>query len=98
LIPVVVGAGLLVSPALLFPTGGIFPTGGAVLLGLFLGRLSAKVMNAPGNTMIGLGAGIACGAVLTGWSSVTNALFVMSGLIVSAWGISKNRLPKGGPR
>jgi hypothetical protein len=98
LIPVLVGAGLLLGPVLLFPTGGFFPAAGAVLLGIFLGRVFARRMEAPGNTLIGLGIGIAACAVFTNWSTVTNTLFVMSGLIVAAWGLSRNRLPHQIPR
>jgi hypothetical protein len=44
-----------------------------------------------GAAQIGLGLGIAAGAFLTNWSAVTNALFVLGGLIVAATGVAGKR-------
>ncbi|MGH7821677.1 MAG: adenylate/guanylate cyclase domain-containing protein [Candidatus Binatia bacterium] len=86
LVLTVVGAFLLASPLVLFPTAGVFPTAGAVLLGTTLGRVWARRSRHPGNFLIALGAGIASGAIWTDWSQVTNALFVLGGVIVAAVG------------
>lgn len=91
LIPLIVGIALLVSPILLFSTGGVFPTGGAILLSVILGRVWAKRADRPGNFLLALGIGIASGAVWTNWSGVTNGLFILAGLIVAAPGVSGRR-------
>jgi class 3 adenylate cyclase len=88
LIPLIVGIFLLLSPAILFRTGGVFPTAGAILVGTVLGRVWALRTGRPGGTRLGLGLGIALGGLLTGWSGVTNALFVLAGLIVAATGLA----------
>lgn len=93
LVPLIAALLLLLSPAILFRTGGVFPTFGAVLLGVIVGQVWAQRARQPGNFQIALGAGIACGAVLTNWSPVTNTLFLIAGLIVSATGITRNRKP-----
>lgn len=93
LVPLLAALLLLLSPAVLFPTGGVFPTGGAVLLGVIVGQVWAQRARQPGNFQISLGAGIACGALLTNWSTFTNILFLMGGLIVSATGVTRNRKP-----
>ncbi|MEE8558405.1 MAG: adenylate/guanylate cyclase domain-containing protein [Myxococcota bacterium] len=92
LIPLLVAAGLLVSPLTLWPTAGVFPTAGAILLGLYGGRLAGRRTGSKGHWLIGLGLGVAAGAAFTNWSPVTNTLFVMSGLILSAVGVGRSRL------
>jgi hypothetical protein len=88
LIPLLVGVFLLGSPAILFDTAGVFPTAGAILVGMVLGRAWSLRTAYPGGTRIGLGVGIALGGFLTGWSSVTDALFLLGGAIVAATGLS----------
>ncbi len=93
LVPVVVGFALLLSELLLFPSGGILPTGGAVLLSTMLGTVWTRLTGKRGNRLIALGLGIMSGALLTGWSGVTNSLFVLGGLAAIAWGVSMNFAP-----
>lgn len=91
LVPLIAALFLLLSPAILFRTGGVFPAAGAVILGLIIGQVWAQRTRQPGNLAIGLGTGIACGAFLTNWSPFTNVLFLIAGLIVSANGVTRNR-------
>jgi len=98
LLPVLAGAALLVSEILLFPSGGILPTAGAMLLGTMLGTVWTRLTGKRGNRMIALGIGIASGALLTGWSAVTNVLFVFAGLGVAASGVSMNVTREAPPR
>jgi class 3 adenylate cyclase len=97
LVPLLVGLFLLLSPAVLFGTGGVFPTAGAILIGTVIGRVWSLRSGRPGGTRVGLGVGIACGGFLTGWSVVTNALFGMAGLIVAATGFGSLYRPRGAP-
>jgi class 3 adenylate cyclase len=85
--PLVVGVFLLVSP-LFLPSAGMFPTAGAVLLGLTLGRAVGRARRRRGYLQIGLGAGIAVGALFTQWSTATNFLFVLGGAIVAVQGFA----------
>jgi class 3 adenylate cyclase len=89
-VPLVVGAFLLVSP-LILPSAGLFPTGGAVLVGLTLGRALGRVRRRRGNLQLGLGLGIAAGALFTQWSTATNFLFVLGGAIVAVQGYAVSR-------
>jgi class 3 adenylate cyclase len=89
--PLVVGLFLLATPVLFFPTGGIAPTGGAVLLGLTLGRVMRRVRRRRGDLLVGLGLGIALGALFTNWSTATDFLFVLAGAIVAVQGLSLSR-------
>jgi class 3 adenylate cyclase len=82
---------LLLSPVLLFSTAGALPTAGAVLLGISLGRVWAIISGRSGNFLIALGLGVACGAVFTDWSRITNSLFVLAGLILVAVGLGGRR-------
>jgi len=91
LIPTCVGFFLLLSPLYLFPTGGALPTLGAVLVSVILGRVWAIRSERRGNFFLALGAGIASGALWTNWSHITNALFVLAGLIVAAVGAGSRR-------
>ncbi|HME92080.1 MAG TPA: adenylate/guanylate cyclase domain-containing protein [Myxococcaceae bacterium] len=91
LIPLVVGVVLLLSPVVLFPTGGVFPTAGAILLGICFGRVWARLSGRPGNLLLGLGFSIATGALWTNWSRFTDSLFLIAGLIVMATGFSGRR-------
>lgn len=91
LVPTIVGFFLLASPIVLFPTAGALPTVGAVLLSVILGRVWVRRSGRNGNLLIALGAGIASGALWTDWSRVTNALFVLAGLIVAAIGSAVSR-------
>ena len=97
LVPVVAGVGLLLSELVFFPTGGVLPTGGAILLGTMLGLVWSRRTGKPGNQLIALGLGITAGALLTGWSPATNALFVFGGLATIATGVSRNFAPKPEP-
>jgi len=89
--PLGVGLFLLAAPLLELPSSGLFPTAGAILLGLTLGRVMRRLRHRRGDLLIGLGCGIALGAVFTRWSSVTNFLFVLAGTIVAVRGIALTR-------
>jgi class 3 adenylate cyclase len=91
LILLTLGVFLLISPIILFPTGGTFPTGGAVLLSVVLGRIWARRSRRRGNLRIALGIGIASGAIWTAWSGVTNSLFIVAGVIVATTGFGRRR-------
>lgn len=86
LIPLVIGVFLLISPVIMFPTGGVFSTGGAILIAVCLGGVWARRSGRPGNFMVALGLGLASGAIWTNWSGVTNSLFMLTGLIVALTG------------
>lgn len=86
-----VGLFLLATPALFFPTAGLAPTGGAVLVGLTLGRVMRRVRRRRGDLLVGLGLGIALGALFTNWSTATDFLFVLAGAIVAVQGLSLSR-------
>ena len=89
--PLVVGLFLLATPLLFFPTGGIAPVGGAVLLGLTLGRVMRRVRRRRGDALVGLGAGLALGALFTRWSMATDFLFVLAGAVIAVQGLSLTR-------
>ncbi len=91
LVPLSVGAFLLLSPIILFPSAGALPTGGAILTSVIAGRVWARRSRRSGNFLLALGLGIASGALWTDWSRVTNALFVLAGLIVAALGVGGRR-------
>ena len=91
LVPLTIGAFLLASPLILFPSAGGLPTAGAILSSVMLGRVWAQRSGRAGNLLFALGIGIASGALLTHWSRVTNALFVLAGLIVAASGVGRGR-------
>ncbi len=80
---------LLLSPLLLFPTGGVFPAAGSGLLGLAIGRALMHVGGRRALRFLPLGAGIAAGALFTNWSAVTNFVFVAAGVLVVAVGLSR---------
>jgi class 3 adenylate cyclase len=86
------GGVLLLSPLLLFPTGGVFPTGGAILVSIALGRVWARHAGRRA-FLLALGAGIASGALFTNWSRITNVLFLLSGALVAAAGGQRRRVP-----
>ncbi|MCG8591157.1 MAG: hypothetical protein MJE66_17845, partial [Proteobacteria bacterium] len=88
LLPVGAGFALLLS-GLVMPTGGVLPTAGAVLLGDRLGLVWARITGRRARHQIGLGIGIACGALLTRWSGVTDALFLVGGGAVILSAISR---------
>ncbi len=91
-----IGLLLLLSPLILFPTGGVFPAAGS---GLFGGALGRAWMHGGGRRalrFLPLGAGIAAGALFTNWSAVTNFAFLAAGVIVTAVGLS--RRPAGSRR
>jgi hypothetical protein len=93
LVPLAVALFLLMSPTILFSTGGVLPTGGAILAGICFGRAWARRSGRRGNFLIALGFAIASGAFWTDWSRVTNGLFVLGGLIVAAAGVGGRRRP-----
>jgi hypothetical protein len=88
LVPLVVGTVLVASPLLLVPSAGLLPALGAVLIGIILGGASGRRSGRRGGRLLGLGAGLLLGAILTHWSSLTNGMFVVAGLIVGAVGLA----------
>ena len=44
-----------------------------------------------GDALVGLGAGIALGSVLTHWNTATDFLFLLAGAIVAVQGVSLSR-------
>jgi len=91
LVPLTIGAFLIASPLILFPSAGALPTGGAILSSVMIGRVWAQRSGRAGNLLLALGIGIASGALWTHWSRVTNALFVLAGVIVAASGLGGGR-------
>jgi hypothetical protein len=89
--PLVVGLFLLIAPLFFIPTGGISPLAGAILVGLTLGRVTKRLRRRRGDMLIGLGAGLALGAVFTQWSTATNFLFVLAGAVVAVQGFALTR-------
>lgn len=89
--PLLVGLFLLAMPLLFLHTAGIAPTAGAVLTGLTLGRVTRRVRQRRGDVLVGLGIGIAFGALFTDWSVATNFLFVLGGAIVAVQGLARSR-------
>jgi class 3 adenylate cyclase len=89
--PLLIGVFLLASPLFELPSGGTFPTGGAILVGLTLGRIMQRLRRRRGDVLVGLGLGIAFGALLTHWSGSTNFLFLLGGAIVAARGLALTR-------
>ncbi|MGH7804209.1 MAG: adenylate/guanylate cyclase domain-containing protein, partial [Candidatus Binatia bacterium] len=87
LVPTVVAAFLIASEALLFPSAGALPAVGTILLAVVAGRVLEK--RAPGSFLLALGAALAAGAAWTGWSRVTDLLFVLAGGIVAALGVGR---------
>ena len=87
LVPGIVGVFLLSAPFLLFQTGGVFPTAGSILLGWLVGQVWAESTGRRERRMLALGLGIVAGAFWTQWSPAMDALFVVSGLIVAAFGV-----------
>ncbi len=87
LAPLCVAAFLLLSPVFLFPTAGTFPAAGAILASVIAGITWSRRSGRSGGLLVSLGLGIASGAVWTNWSQVTDALFVLAGLIVVAIGL-----------
>ena len=50
-----------------------------------------RVRRRRGDLLIGLGVGIALGALFTRWSTATNFLFLLAGAIVVVQGLSLSR-------
>ena len=90
LILLAIGGFLLASPLFLFSTAGVFPTAGAILTSVAIGRFWGRSVGR-GGLLLALGVGLASGAIWTNWSRVTNALFVLAGMIVAAVGIGAGR-------
>src|SRR5207253_1607880 len=65
LVPLSVGAFLLLSPIILFPSAGVLSTGGAILTSVIAGRVWARRSRQSGNFLLALGLGIASGALWT---------------------------------
>jgi hypothetical protein len=82
------GAALLVSPLLLFPTGGVFATGGAVLLATGLGHVWNRKSRSRYGLMTLLGVALVLGAAFTRWSAVTDGLFALGGLMLITLGLT----------
>jgi hypothetical protein len=89
--PLLVGLFLLASPLLELPSGGMGPTAGAILVGLSLGRVMQGLRRRRGDVLVGLGCGIALGALFTHWSSATNFMFVLGGAILAVRGLALTR-------
>ena len=87
----VVGAVLLASPWLWFSIGGLLPTLGAILVAGVLGQLWARRSGRPAHLRYVLGAAIASGALFTGWSDVSNGLFLLAGALIAVTGLSARR-------
>ena len=98
LLMLILGGALLAAPLYLFPTGGVLPTAGAILAGVSIGVAWRRITGLRGHLLIPLGLGVAAGALLTNWSSVTNGLFLLGGLVLLATGISRNYLERTMPR
>ena len=94
LVPGIVGVFLVLAPFLLFQTGGVFPTAGSILLGWVVGQIWAERTGRRERRMLALGLGIVAGAFWTQWSPATDALFVISGLIVAAFGVGGMASPR----
>ncbi len=90
LVQVLVGGFLLSSPLLAFPTGGVFPTGGALLLATSLGRVWNRKSRSRWKILVALGGALVLGALFTNWSSFTNALFTLGGLLCVALGVTND--------
>jgi class 3 adenylate cyclase len=91
LVLLAIGGFLLASPLFLFSTAGIFPTAGAILTSVAVGRFWGGRSAGSRNLLLALGLGLASGAIWTDWSRITNALFVLAGMIVAAVGIGAGR-------
>jgi class 3 adenylate cyclase len=89
--PLLVGLFLLATPLAGIESAGVAPTGGAVLVGLTLGRVAKRVRRRRGDTMLGLGIGLAFGALFTRWSVATDLLFLLAGAIVALQGVANTR-------
>ncbi len=97
LVSLLTGVGLLLSELMFFPSSGVLPTGGAILLCSMAGLVWSRVSGRPGRQLIALGLGIASGALFTGWSPATNAVFVFGGLATIAIGVSRSFAPAPAP-
>jgi len=98
LIMLSIGAFLLSTPVVLFPSGGILPLAGAILISIATGLVWAQRSSQRGNLLVSLALGIASGALWTNWSGVTNALFILAGMIVAAVGIGARRHEASGSK
>jgi class 3 adenylate cyclase len=88
--PLAIGVALNASDLFKVPSGGVLPTAGAILIGLSLGRALDRGRRR-GFIFTGLGIGILCGAQYTHWSSVTDLMFVLGGVIVMIQGFGMRR-------
>ena len=88
--PLAIGIALNASDLFKVPSGGVLPTAGAILVGLSLGRALDRGRRR-GFMLTGLGIGILSGAQYTHWSSVTDLLFVLGGVIVMLQGFGMRR-------
>ena len=97
--PLAVGVFLLASPSFGLHTGGLAQTGGAILVGLCLGRALGIVRGRRRTYLLGLGIGIAFGAQFTHWSTLTDFMFILGGVVVGVQGLSgrgaRRELPPG---
>ncbi len=87
----VAGAALLASPWLWFSIGGLLPALGAILVGGGLGQLWAHRTGRPAHLRYALGVAIASGALFTGWSDVSDGLFILAGALTAVTGLSARR-------
>jgi hypothetical protein len=61
------------------------------LISIATGIVWARRSERRGNLLLALGVAIGSGALWTNWSRVTNALFVLAGIIVAALGLGASR-------
>lgn len=87
----VVGTALLASRWFWVPLGGLLPTFGTILVAAVLGSLWARRAGRPSDLRYALGAAIASGALFTGWSGVTDGLFLLAGALLAVTGLSARR-------
>lgn len=96
LIPLLAGVVLLATSLGGFPFGrsGIFPTAGAILTGVGLGRIWARRTGRRGSVLVGLGAGITLGGLLSRWSGAASNGLILAGVILAACGLIRLRAPQ----
>lgn len=82
-----IGATLLASELIVFPTGGVFPTAGAVLLATGLGTAWNRTSGNGGHLLGLLGVALVLGGAFTRWNPVTDGLFTLAGLLCISLGV-----------
>lgn len=87
-VQVAASVALLASPLLWFPSGGVLPTAGAVLLATSVGQVWNRKSGTRWKLLILLGAALVLGAVFTRWSTLTDSLFTLAGLLCMTLGLT----------